>query len=181
MSPEPAVDAALPLTAKSGWWTPWQQLTEQSLTHWQQFGEQLQSSELLTLKQLIGDAHLQAQEAQGVSQPSDLISLQSTLMAEASARLVALSEQGCSAWLEFQSHCWRDVEALLAAALNSWQDNASRLNAGSAAALMCPPEHPNAAALIEAATQAIPLATSAMLNALNHDLQQAAAPGTTQH
>lgn len=150
------------------WWQPWSLLTTQALAHWQHLAEQLQASEQHTLQQLQGDVQLEAQEAHALSQPQDLLALQTTLAAEATTQLIGLGEQSFAAWLELQSRWWRDVEVLLAATLHPWQSPGTP---GSAGALLSPPEQASTGALLEAASQAWPVAAQVMLNALHHDLQ----------
>lgn len=113
-----------------------------------------------------------AEQAQPLSHPLDLLALQSTLAEEAAASLIALSEQSLAAWLAWQSAWWRDLETLLAGALHPWQQASA--SASSAGALICPPEQPGTGTLLEAATQAWPMAAQVMLNALQHDLQDTA-------
>lgn len=150
------------------WWQPWSLLATQALGHWQHLAEQLQASEQHTLQQLQGDVQLEAQEAHAMSQPQDLLALQTTLAAEAATQLIGLGEQSFAAWLELQSRWWRDVEMLLAATLHPWQAPGSP---GSAGALISPPEQASTSALLEAAGQAWPVAAQVVLNALHHDLQ----------
>jgi len=110
-----------------------------------------------------------AEAAQALSQPQDLLALQSTLAAEAATSLIALGEQSLAAWLAWQSGWWRDLETVLATALHPWQQ--ATASASSAGALICPPEQPGTGTLLETASQAWPMAAQVWLNALQHDLQ----------
>lgn len=157
-------------------------LAERAMSHWQQWLTQLQDDGQHTLQALTQDMQLDTESAETIDQPTDLLTLQATLAAETSGRLMAWTEQSCAAWLTFQNQCWQDLEALMVRALQPWHDHLGAFSANSAGALICPPEATTPGALMGAATQAWPVATQAVLNALEHDLQAAtSAASNTQH